>query len=387
MSKIIIVSEVFFPDRTTTAHILTKIASRLAQTREVTVICGPVGYEYGIGIDAEDLPGVKIIRLPTARYDKNNLINRTWQFIRLSSALNSVMLKELRSGDEVLIVTNPAPLLILTARAARRHKFPLTILVHDVFPENCIPARVFKSENLVYRLIRKIFNRAYRRASRLIVLGRDMAEIMRKKVGREGPEITIIENWCDSPHYPVECEQNGNINLLYAGNMGRVQGLEEFIELFRTLKNNVKLILRGNGAALNGIKAQIADMPNVCYLGPYSKDEQFEVLADCDLALVTLAKGMYGLGVPSKTYNILRAGKPILYVGDSMSEIALMIKEYNIGFCFEPDNPDGIKAFLNGLSADMRSQLREMGAKAKELALTIYSEDRILSKYQNIFKR
>lgn len=52
------------------------------------------------------------------------------------------------------------------------------------------------------------------------------------------------------------------------------------------------------------------------FFGNYSREEQNKILNYTDIALVTLSKGMYGLGVPSKTYNILAAGKPILFIGD-----------------------------------------------------------------------
>ena len=57
-------------------------------------------------------------------------------------------------------------------------------------------------------------------------------------------------------------------------------------------------------------------MQNVSFHGTYLREEQNKILNSCDLAVIALAKGMYGLGVPSKTYNILAAGKPILYMGD-----------------------------------------------------------------------
>ena len=48
---------------------------------------------------------------------------------------------------------------------------------------------------------------------------------------------------------------------------------------------------------------------------------------------------MYGLGVPSKSYNIMASGKPMLFIGDRQSEIALCIEEYSLGWVVEPDNP------------------------------------------------
>ena len=117
----------------------------------------------------------------------------------------------------------------------------------------------------------------------------------------------------------------------------------------------------------------------------FKRDEQNKILNSCDLAIITLAKGMYGLGVPSKTYNILAAGKPIMFIGDVNSEVALMVKEHGIGYVFPPENQQEIKDFLAGLSLEHRPVLQEMGLKARNLAEISYSESAMLDKYSKLF--
>ncbi len=390
MSKIILVTELFYPDRCTTAHILTKIASKLSEFHDVTVICGSPGYD-GTQISTQeiDLPArLKIIRVGGKNTDKNNIIKRTLKFITLSIALTNTLGHEYKKGDEVFIVTNPAPLMVMVSALKRVKHFPLTILIHDVFPENTIPAGLFKSSsNLLYKTIRSVFNRAYSTADRLIVLGRDMKDVMHTKLSqhKHQPEISIIENWADNPSGFKTNPSTGKIDILYAGNIGRVQGLTEFIDTFISVNNpDTTFSLRGTGAILSKIQK---NYPSVRYGGPYNKDNQFEILANCDIALVTLAKGMYGLGVPSKTYNILAAGKPILCIGDLRSEIALLVKEHNIGWCFAPEDSEGLKSFLKQLSIDTRPELQLKGAIAKSLAGNIYSEDNILQKYVTLYSK
>lgn len=396
MSRIIIVSEVFYPDRTTTAHILTKIATVLGRTHDVMVICGPADYD-GAEPEIVDnvLTGVGIVRIRQRHFDKNNILQRSVKFISLSFAIVWQLIREAKPGDDVIVVTNPAPLMVLVGCIKRLKKFSLTILVHDVFPENTIPAGIFKNRrNLFYKLIRFVFNHAYRRADRLIVLGRDMKEVILEKVKRRlsSVSVEIIENWSDTPQHAVQTPEqmvdSPIINILYAGNIGRVQGLDAFIDAFNGA-GNCKLLLsiRGSGAALPKLRERIAaERPyNVVYGGPYTKAEQFDVLATCDIALVTLADGMFGLGVPSKAYNILQAGKPILYVGDPRSEIALIVKENNIGFCFAPGQGKELSAFLAGIDEKIRPLLCEMGTRAHHLAITEYSEDKVLAKYQRLY--
>ena len=105
--------------------------------------------------------------------------------------------------------------------------------------------------------------------------------------------------------------------------------------------------------------------------GPYSRSEQSDILAKCHISLVTLNETMYGLGTPSKTYNVLAAGRPVLYFGPDNSEIGLLVKEHHIGFCGWPAE----------WNAD---ELREMGRRARTVGERLYSKESILHKFSEI---
>lgn len=397
MGRLIIVSELFYPEETTTAHILTKIAQTINQEREVVVICGPKSYDSNSTEHSDTTEadiGINIKRVSEVSLDKNKLLSRILRFIILTFKLTKKAWSEVKHGDEVFVVTNPAPLLVIMSWVKRIKKFPMSILVHDVFPENTIPAGIIKSKrNVVYKIFRGIFNRAYRSSDRLIVLGRDMQDIMEQKTSgkKRNPEIIIIENWADPKAKSDDTTGENDkekITLLYAGNVGRVQGLDTFIQLLsKTDNKDFVFSIRGDGAMSEELKRIVTEqnISGVTFGGRYSKAEQFSILKDCDFALITLAAGMYGLGVPSKTYNILQAGKPILFIGNLKSEIALLVSEYKIGYCFDETQHDELIEFIDSLSVKDRPKWLEMGQRAKNLAENIYSEQNILAKYKKLF--
>lgn len=296
-----------------------------------------------------------------------------------------------KKQDRVFIVTNPAPLLISVALIKRIKKFPLYILVHDVFPENTIPAGVISSDKTFgYKLLRKCFNWAYKSADCLIVLGRDMRQIMKSKLGKNqnNTKIEIIENWAENDIAQLNpVNKSKNIVIQYAGNIGRVQGLKSFIQQYAEAMNPiVSLELWGDGAMRKELEeyAKENDVQNIFWGGKYSRSQQNEIFGRCDISLVTLSDGMFGLGVPSKSYNIMAASKPILFIGDLESEIAQTVKENNIGFCFAPNDCNGIIAFLKNLEKISKKKLSEMGQRASSLSKTKYSESEILNKFKNI---
>ena len=93
---------------------------------------------------------------------------------------------------------------------------------------------------------------------------------------------------------------------------------------------------------------------------------------------------MYGLGVPSKSYNIMAAGKPILMVGEADSEIALCIKEFNLGWIVAPNNPSALKDMFESVY-ESRDQLSSIRSNARCVADTVFAKEIILDKYYQLF--
>ena len=391
MKRLWIVTELFYPEETATAYILTKIANHLVGKMDVNVVCGPASYEGGArlcdrgGVDER----VRVHRVSKTRFGKNGLVSRVLRFVGMTWRLTRELKDNLREGDEVLVVTNPAPLLLAAAAVRRKRGNKLHLLVHDVFPENTIPAGIVKSENsLFYRLLKSRFDKAYSAADNLIVLGRDMKDVVCQKIGGDEGKVVVIENWADLDNIAPEVRNDdGKVVLQYAGNLGRVQGMMELLKCVKGASNEeLSMNFYGSGAVEENMIDYVKKegMQNVSFHGAYLREEQNRILNSCDLAVITLAKGMYGLGVPSKTYNILAAGKPILYIGDPRSEVAQMIDEYGVGYVFASEDVDVIVGFLKGLSSNKKQELVLMGNKARELAESKYSEKVLLDRYLEV---
>lgn len=360
-----IISELFPPEETSTAYIMGEIANAFSSKYEVGVICGPEIYDESRKRSKKGIQNdrIQIYRAEVKTFNKNSLIGKARSFISTSISLYRLAKKLIKEGDKVLIVTNPAPLILFLAKLRTSRDFQLNVLVHDVFPENTKAANILLP---FYGVIKSTFDKAYSRVDQLIAIGRDMAEILVKKTDGSVP-IQIIENWGDfETIYPREIPDNKRIILEYAGNIGRVQGLEDVIN---QLPDEIDFHLYGSGALENKLKK--FNKSNVYFHGPYGREEQTDVLGACHISLVTLNKKMYGLGTPSKTYNILASGRPILYLGPQNSEIGLLVKENNIGYCGWPKVWD-IK------------ELRIMGHKAREVGERQFSKEVILKKFLDI---
>ncbi len=403
LPKLFIVTEVFYPEDTSTAYILTQIARRFSAFYRVIVICGPAGYHKIVDNTKRQLDGIQIIRARLFRLDKNKTWQRILRLILVSFILSFKLFLQGRRNGKVLIVTNPAPMLLLVSFICKiKHMF-LSILCHDVFPENLVAGGFLKDSSRRYKWLKLLFDRAYSCADYIIVLGRDMKKIFKKKLENSGskknPKVRIIENWADVDSiYPTLKEKNAIIKdlgiedkkvLLFAGNLGRVQGLETLISWIKKISNkSLHFIFLGEGAVKNYLLSYTTNnrLENVTVLDGLPRGQQQLFLNACDVSIVSLARGMKGLGVPSKTYNILAAGKPILYIGEINSEVGLLVEDNQIGWVVPPGDFERFKEVVNDISMLSPVAFEKLKVRSRYLAVEKYSQEQILNKFVSLLK-
>lgn len=396
--RIWIVTELFYPEETAVAYIFTRIAHHFSKSYNVSVICGPEYYDKSKRsfVDAIEISKeIEIHRVKSFNLDKNSILQRAFKVLFLSIQMGWSMFRRISKEDTVILATNPAPLLLLAGIIKSHKRFQLHVLVHDVFPENSVPAKIVKSQNsFSFKCLKYLFDKSYSRADHLIVIGSDMKEIISSKIKRFNNDlpVSIVTNWSNPENKPLPYNRIINkvdkkeIILQYAGNLGRVQGLIEIIEAFRK-SNNSDLILKiqGTGVLYSYIENYLKTyrISNIELGGSYSRTEEAGILSNCDIGIVSLSFGMYGLGVPSKSYHLLSAGKPILYVGEQGTEISRMVIDNEIGWSLDIKEHDDLVKFFTSLSLIDKDIISDMGAKARALAINKYNEPIILEQFQS----
>lgn len=395
--RIILVSELFYPDESATAYALTKIAKEVARDFKLLILTGPTSYEGQVynNLSKPPVEEKSIERLWAPDLNKNNLLGRFSRFFILTIGLGWKTLIRSRRGDTVFSVTNPASLIVALALARKLRRFNLVFLVHDVFPENAVAAGIIGRNNLLYPLIKRIFDWAYGSADTIITIGRDMSEVLAKKIPSRADRIALIENWADHPiieRIPrdksmiVSMGLSEKIVIQYAGNIGRAQGLLKFVTLISAIENDdVRYVFRGSGALSGDLRVATVGRLNFILEDSYPRSQQSQVLGACDISLVILAPEMYGLGVPSKTYNILASSKPVLFLGPKDSEIYRLVKSHDIGWAFDWSETDQMLKLISNWSISDLPVMEACGNNARKLAETSFSEARQLAKFSSLF--
>ena len=395
MRKLFFFTEFYHPVQDTTGYYLTRIIDTADRCLDVPVnVCCAVPSDTGELYASRKLT---VHRIKTAKYDKNRITQRIIRQILIAGRFAIYALLKVRPGDTVFAVTNPAFLAPFLAVLAKAKRFRWILLVYDVFPENLVPTGLVRRDSWMYRLALSCFNWAYRATDAIIVIGRDMEEVVRAKVGNTCG-ITQIPNWVDvTAVKPQPKSENGLIRahhlqdkivFLFAGNLGRVQGIENLLEaILRTQSQSAAFLFVGDGALRPRLQRfmQHHSEKRVIHLGRLPMWRQQSFLNACDVSLVTLDTDMYGLGVPSKSYFAMAAGKPLLLVADADSEIGRVVAEENIGWIVPPDAPEVLARQIDQICVS--ADLREKGRRAREVAERRFSEQVILSRYSSYFKQ
>lgn len=388
-----IVSEYFYPEEVSTAYFLSQISKKVYTTeKQLSVI---TKYSNLSKSQQKDIKNIcnEIYHIKTFNSKKNNLFYKLLNQFTLSIIFFYKCFYNIKNNNRVIIVTNPTFLVLFISILKKIRKFEYVLIVHDIFPDNLIPIKYFRKESIFYKLLNYIFANAYNTADKLIVIGDDMKQLLiDKKINSH--KITTIPNWADSFEiYPIA---NFNVELYYdnifknkiviqfAGNVGKLQGLNNFIKLFNIANNDeIILIIIGSGTEFLTLLNNNVNK-NILFYNPKPRTEQNKFLNACDISLITLIEGMYGIGVPSKTYNIMSAGNPILYIGDSESEVYNYIQKEDIGWNFLWNQTSSIIQFLKNIKFSDKEKFSLIGQKSRNFAKDNFTKEIILDNYQKV---
>jgi glycosyltransferase involved in cell wall biosynthesis len=228
-----------------------------------------------------------------------------------------------------------------------------------------------------------------------------MKERVAAKVGgRARVEIDVIHNWADgSAIKPLGQEPNpfirehkleGRFVVLFSGNLGRVNEFKTVLDAARILheRRDIVFLFIGDGAKAVEIEryARENSLDNIRLL-PYQPRGLLRYsLAAGHASLVTLADGLAGLSVPSKTYPILAAGRPVLFVGDCRSDVARMLRDGGCGEVFAPGDSERLASVIEDWAADPK-RVERMGVRARSLFETGFDRPRAVNAYLEAFTK
>ena len=388
MKKIFLISEYILPTQNTTGYLFHKLHKNLKQQ-----------YGDNLQILVKEDPIHKIedaILVADVNLNKKKLIQRLFFELVISFKFLIKILQHIGKGEVVFTGTTPIFLLPVIYIAKKIKKFKWILLVHDVFPENLIAAKVLKQNNIFYKILKFFFDKFYAEADKRIVIGKDMKDLIDVKVSIS--DSIIIQNWID--HHDIEVQEKNKNKILetlgwqseapifyFFGNIGRVQGIKNIIDALELIPagQRPKVLFIGGGAYEDELKNQIAQLndQNIQYIGRLDPSKKSDGLNAGDIAIVTLAEDMYGLGVPSKAYYSMAADKPLLAIMGVESEVSSMIQQHNLGWNVPAGEPQILAKLFSNIHQNFNTQKL---SSSRKVLIENYSEQIAMKKIFNLIE-
>jgi colanic acid biosynthesis glycosyl transferase WcaI len=400
--RIWVLTELYFPEQSSTGYLLTRIAEGLAKRFSVNIITGlTIHSNCEARPNFEIVHNVSIFRCQGTQFHKDLIAGRLINILTRSLTIFLKALFFCKSQDVILVVTNPPllPFMALLLKWIKGCEFVL--LIHDVYPEVLVATGLVKQSSPIIRILQVCNQVLYRQALRIITLGRDMTQLAIQKIEEIDlkHKIVCIPNWADiDTVQPISKIQNViledlNISncftILYAGNMGRTHDIESLVEAAKALSKVVppiQFIFIGSGAKQRWLSQALINhqLTNVTILPFRPSHEKSISLNACDVAVISFVRGMAGVSVPSRMYNQMAAGKPIIAMADVSSELAQVILEEQIGWVVQPGDVQGLIKAIQTASAHP-DLCTEMGKRAAIAAQTKYSYAQSSRAYNTLF--
>ena len=392
----------FAPDTAPTGEVITRIVHELAALgHELHVVTALPWYRehrieagwQGRLVRREVTPWGSITRVhPFPGTDKRNLLRRAFGFAGFS-ALAGVT--SLRGGrvDAVIAMSPPLTMGLTGWVTHLVRRGPLVFNIQDVFPDAAVETGAI-TNRCVIGVARRLERVSYRRAAAVTVLSDDLRDNVAAKMRPSlRSRVHVIPNFVDTEFItpgnrltPLREELGigeGTV-VLYAGNVGFSQSLEMVLAAARRLPQATFLI-NGDGAARTTLQQSAADLPNVVFSGYQPKERVPEVLATGDIHLVPLKQGLGRVSVPSKTYSILAAGRPVLAAIDPGTEVPRMLAASGGGVAVPPDDEDAFVDALRDL-LDHPDRAAAMGAAGRQWVLGAASPAAVASAYERLVR-
>lgn len=399
-SKILVLAEYIGETHNSTAYYWSQIVKALQKSYDVFLIAPDT--EHAKEFSKEYRVNTRYVKF--SRHNKNNLFSRLFgQLFQTYSFWRSIR-NDIEYVDLVFSGTNPIVTMFFMSVMRVKRKFKWLVLVHDVFPNNLIPANIVKSTSFLYKIILLLSAKVYSSPDNIVCIGRDMKELIDQKTG-ENNKVKVVQNWASTKYiFPCRKDDNEIINYLgwsgkvvfqFFGNMGRLQGVDNLIKAIElTTNENARFLFVGGGSEEYSVKSAAEKLnaklgyERVHYYGQLDIKKNNTGLNACDVAFVTLAEKMFGLGVPSKAYFSMAADKPILYVGDKGSELELLLSEYDgqLGWHCDTGEPKKLAELIDLITDKYVSDDFQGSPHPRKILEREFSEQRALSSILNVVR-
>ena len=384
MKKILFHSLTFPPDTISTGMIVSKIAEGFQKDlKNVEVLASSPQYNLKILEEFRESKhqiynDIKVHYISSSpRKFVNSLRFLQWLSFNLKSL--KFIYKNRKTYEHIFIFSYPPTMNLVCIFTSRILKIKTIYSLWELYPE--IAQKLNEQPNfLLNKIFKAIDNYALNSVDSVVVNSQELKQylITNRKIDRNKIfSVSHFSPFNKSNHIP-----NYDLkNIFYAGNVGKPQNLQDFINFFQqNFPNYWSIDLYGAGQELENV--QKLKNINVRFHEYLSREELEISTKDIPFALISLDYEITMEGFPGKTFDYLNMNKILINYSNPNSAVSKLIDEHGLGFNIDKNNPNTLKNFMDALSSE--DAIDNVISNISKFQKNISNEEIVYKKYMSL---
>jgi colanic acid biosynthesis glycosyl transferase WcaI len=272
---------------------------------------------------------------------------------------------------------------------------PFLYNVQDIYPD--VPLRAGQLERAwQVRGLAGIERFMYARAHHITVISEAQRSNLLSK-GVPAERISVVPNFVDAQRFQVGIPRNeygqrwrGKFVAMHAGNLGFAYDFATLLKAASCLADlpDMHVVIVGDGVLKNELQEDVRarGLTNVEFL-PFQPEDQLPALrAAAAVQLSLYRRGSSELSLPSKLYEIMASGRPLIASAEPTSDIAALLQSARAGLCIDPEDVGQLVAALRRLHADA-AERDAMGRAGRAYVSAHHSVSAAADAYETLLER
>jgi colanic acid biosynthesis glycosyl transferase WcaI len=404
--RILLLIVQFPPDVNSTGLLMGQVCEELvARGHQVSVLTTFPHYaqfrvwdEYrGKLVEHDRYRGMDVTRVfVCAAGSKQRMTNRFLSYLSFNALATTAGLLS-RKHYDVILATNGSFISGISAwLMSKARGIPFVYNVQDLYPETPIRTGKVRHPVAIWGL-RGMELFMYRRASHLSVITPSFQEHA-KAMGIAADRVSVIPNFVDTSFIrPLSrqnpfSERNGLADkfvVTHAGNVGYVYDLDTMLDAAVMLSayEDIVFLIVGDGVSKARLEQRARELRlrNVRFL-PFQPHADLPWLrATSDVQVSLYRRGSSRHSMPSKVYEIMASGRPLLVSADARSDVWNLVEETGCGLCVEPQDAEKLALAVLRLynDRDLCTRIGELGRREVERR---YSREVVADSYNQLLQ-
>ncbi len=400
--KILIITQVFYPDSVSVAQHLSDFAFYLGdQQHQIDVITSKYAYDEKNTIypTSEKIHNVNIKRVRQTKLGKKSNIFRLIDFSSFYFSLCCKILFTKTKKYDVIFCTSAPPLIsFFCYLGSHLNQKPMFYWVMDLQPELAIQSGLIKKGSFVEKFVSYISNKSIEHAAKIFTLDNYMKEILCKRganpnrvfVAPVWPVVTdqYVGHHLDNP-FRKKNNFNNKIVIMYSGNHSVVHPLTTLLDTAKLLRDNTNFLFVFIGEGVR--KKEVTyfknneKLDNILQLPYQPRGNIHFSLSAADLQVVIMGNEFVGLTHPNKIYGALFVGRPILYIGPYQSHATDILNQLSGNILVDHNDSEKLKNHLLHFANLALDERLSIGINNYQFCQKFYNPDLLINNFYKKF--